>query len=174
MQQWWKSARQSNAMFSQINIAQFIFEELTDKSLSDYLVCLYTFHEIQHFCWQRKYKKNMRAWVHYGEQNRTSKPPEERWSTHLRNRIYFIFRAWVGCTGGPLRVEFAIWHDSSNSSCMITLFVTVFFPFFYSLSWSTWENAGNEEHLTLAAPGKWDRSVAACVHISTEYREVEN
>lgn len=30
-------------MFSRINVAQFNFEELTDKSLGDYLVCLTVF-----------------------------------------------------------------------------------------------------------------------------------
>lgn len=77
-------------MFSQINVAQFNFEELTDKILSDYLVCLTVF-----ILWNpllllaQKYMKNMREWVHQREQKRPGKPPcEGRAHTSEKGFLY--------------------------------------------------------------------------------------
>lgn len=59
-------------MFSRINVAQFNFEELTDKSLSDYLVCLTVFILAQ------RIHKNHEGTSASEEQKRPSKAPGER------------------------------------------------------------------------------------------------
>lgn len=79
MQEQWKFARQSNAMFSQINVAQFNFEELTGESLSDYLVCLTVFilRDPVLLLAQRIHENHKRTNASE-EQNWSSKPPGER------------------------------------------------------------------------------------------------
>lgn len=66
-------------MFSRINVAQFNFEELTDKSLSDYLVCLTVFilQDPVLLLAQRTHE-NHEGTSASEEQKRPSKPPGER------------------------------------------------------------------------------------------------